>query len=162
MKHNDNQYVQFSCLGLQKNKKKSRPTDPLFPDMLQYTHLFFYLALTVIFHRFTCLNLLLFCSFMNWLRFFRREFLRKVHLKAEVKHGAVYLRRSTRTVLVSFSNLKRVITRKWMPLTASGVDFTKGFKTWHKFSTEISFMLIPIIVLFIAHEFITKNFWHNR
>ena len=36
-----------------------------------------------------------------------------------------------------------------------GVDFTKGFKTWHKFSTEIRFMLIPIIVLFIAHEFIT-------
>ena len=41
---------------------------------------------------------------------------------------------------------------------ASGVDFTKGFKTWHKFSTEIRFMLIPIIVLFIAHEFITGNF----
>ena len=39
-----------------------------------------------------------------------------------------------------------------------GVDFTKGFKTWHKFSTEISFMLIPIIVLFTAHEFITSNF----
>ena len=34
-----------------------------------------------------------------------------------------------------------------------GVDFTKGFKTWHTFSTEIRFMLIPIIVLFIAHEF---------
>ena len=40
----------------------------------------------------------------------------------------------------------------------SGVDFTKGFKTWHKCSTEIRFMLIPIIVLFIAHEFITGNF----
>ena len=40
-----------------------------------------------------------------------------------------------------------------------GVDFTKGFKTWHKFSTEIRFMLIPIIVLFIAHEFITGNFY---
>ena len=40
----------------------------------------------------------------------------------------------------------------------AGVDFTKGFKTWHKFSTEIRFMLIPIIVLFIAHEFITGNF----
>ena len=40
----------------------------------------------------------------------------------------------------------------------SGVDFTKGFKTWHKFSTEIRFMLIPIIVLFIAHEFITGSF----
>ena len=40
----------------------------------------------------------------------------------------------------------------------SGVDFTKGFKTWHKFSTEIRFMLIPIIVLFIAHEFITGKF----
>ena len=40
----------------------------------------------------------------------------------------------------------------------SGVDFTKGFKTWHKFSTEIRFMLIPIIVLFIAHEVITGNF----
>ena len=39
-----------------------------------------------------------------------------------------------------------------------GVDFTKGFKTWHKFSTEIRFMLIPIIVLFIAHAFITGNF----
>ena len=39
-----------------------------------------------------------------------------------------------------------------------GVDFTKGFKTWHKFSTEIRFMLIPIIVLFIAHEFMTGNF----
>ena len=34
----------------------------------------------------------------------------------------------------------------------------KGFKTWHKFSTEIRFMLIPIIVLFIAHAFITGNF----
>ena len=43
-------------------------------------------------------------------------------------------------------------------LRCSGVDFTKGFKTWHKFSTEIRFMLIPIIVLFIAHEFITGNF----
>ena len=40
----------------------------------------------------------------------------------------------------------------------SGVDFTKGFKTWHKFSTEIRFMLIPIIVLFIALEFITGKF----
>ena len=40
----------------------------------------------------------------------------------------------------------------------TGVDFTKGFKTWHKFSTEIRFMLIPIIVLFIAHEFITGIF----
>ena len=39
-----------------------------------------------------------------------------------------------------------------------GVDFTKGVKTWHKFSTEIRFMLIPIIVLFIAHEFMTGNF----
>ena len=39
-----------------------------------------------------------------------------------------------------------------------GVDFTKGFKTWHKFSTDIRFMLIPIIVLFIVHEFITGNF----
>ena len=45
---------------------------------------------------------------------------------------------------------------------ASGVDFTKGFKTWHKFSTEIRFVLIPIIILFIAHEFITGKFWHNR
>ena len=43
---------------------------------------------------------------------------------------------------------------KWF----SGVDFTNGFKTWHKFSTEIRFMLIPIIVLFIAYEFITGNF----
>ena len=39
-----------------------------------------------------------------------------------------------------------------------GVDFTKSFKTWHKFSTEIRFMLIPTIVLFKAHEFITGNF----
>ena len=39
-----------------------------------------------------------------------------------------------------------------------GVDFTKSFKTLHKFSTEIRFMLIPIIVLFIAHELITGNF----
>ena len=39
-----------------------------------------------------------------------------------------------------------------------GVDFMIGFKTWHKFSTEIRFMLIPIIVLFIAHEFITGKF----
>ena len=38
------------------------------------------------------------------------------------------------------------------------VDFTKGFKTWPKFSTEIRFMLMTIIVLFIAHEFITGNF----
>ena len=38
---------------------------------------------------------------------------------------------------------------------SSGLDFTEGFKTSHKFSTEIRFMLIPIIVLFIAHEFIT-------
>ena len=43
-------------------------------------------------------------------------------------------------------------------VNCSGVDFTKGFKTWHKFSTEIRFMLIPIIVLFIAHKFITGNF----
>ena len=41
-----------------------------------------------------------------------------------------------------------------------GVDFTKGFKISHKCSTctEIRFMLIPIIVLFIAHEFITGTF----
>ena len=39
-----------------------------------------------------------------------------------------------------------------------GVDFTKGFKRWYKFSTEIHFMLIPIIVLFTAHEFITGKF----
>ena len=39
-----------------------------------------------------------------------------------------------------------------------GLDFTKGFKSWHNFSTEIRFMLIPIIVLFIAHEFITGKF----
>ena len=39
-----------------------------------------------------------------------------------------------------------------------GVGFTKGFKTWYKFSTDIRFMLIPIIVLFIAHEFITGKF----
>ena len=38
------------------------------------------------------------------------------------------------------------------------MDFTKGFETWHKFSTEIRFMLIPIIVLFIAHKFITGKF----
>ena len=38
------------------------------------------------------------------------------------------------------------------------MDFTKGFKAWHKFSTEIHFMLIPIIVLFIAHGFKTGKF----
>ena len=32
------------------------------------------------------------------------------------------------------------------------------FKTWHKFSTELRFTLIPIIVLFIEHEFITGKF----
>ena len=42
------------------------------------------------------------------------------------------------------------------------MDFTKDFKAWHKFSTEIRFMLIPISVLFIAHEFITGNFLYNR
>ena len=51
---------------------------------------------------------------------------------------------------------------------STGVDFTKGFKTWYKhgkhgitwykFSTEIRFMLIPIIVLFIAHGFISGKF----
>ena len=45
-----------------------------------------------------------------------------------------------------------------MRIYAPGVDFTEGFKTWHKCSTEIRFMLIPIIVLFIAHEFITGKF----
>ena len=49
-----------------------------------------------------------------------------------------------------------------VPFYNPGVDFTKGFKTWPKFSTEIRCMLIPIIVLFIAHEFITGNFRHNR
>ena len=48
----------------------------------------------------------------------------------------------------------RVLMYRYTPW----VDFTKGFKTWHKFSTEIRFMLIPIIVLFIAHEFITEKF----
>ena len=43
-------------------------------------------------------------------------------------------------------------------LYAPGVDFMKGFKTWHKFSTEILFVLIPIIVLFIAQEFIMAKF----
>ena len=38
--------------------------------------------------------------------------------------------------------------------TRAGVDFTKGFKTWYKFSTEC-FMLI---VLYIAHELITGKF----
>ena len=42
-----------------------------------------------------------------------------------------------------------------LDICMSGVDFTKGFRTWYKFSTEIRFMLMPIIVLFIAHEFIT-------
>ena len=59
---------------------------------------------------------------------------------------------------VLYSNLNIVM----LSIKTSGVDFTKGFKTWHKFSTEIRFMLIPIIVLFIAHEFITVNFWHKR
>ena len=49
---------------------------------------------------------------------------------------------------------KREVPEKKTP----GVDFTKGFKTWHKFSTEIWFMFITIIVLFIAHEFITGKF----
>ena len=45
------------------------------------------------------------------------------------------------------------------PTTSNaGVDFTNGFKIWHKFSTEIRFMLIPIIVLFITRQFITGNF----
>ena len=48
----------------------------------------------------------------------------------------------------------RTLHNNW----SSGVDFTKGFKTWHKCSTEIRFMRIPIIVLFIAQEFITGNF----
>ena len=38
-----------------------------------------------------------------------------------------------------------------------GVDFTKGFKTWHKLSTEIRFMLIPIIVLFISESKIKRE-----
>ena len=42
--------------------------------------------------------------------------------------------------------------------SVAGVDFTKGLKTWYKFSTEIRFMLIAVIVLFIAHEFITGKF----
>ena len=46
----------------------------------------------------------------------------------------------------------------WNWILVPGVDFTKGFKTWHKFSTEILFMLIPIIVLFIEHEFIRESF----
>ena len=41
------------------------------------------------------------------------------------------------------SNDSKVTTLSYSP----GVDFTKGFKTWHKFSTEIRYMLIPIIVL---------------
>ena len=56
--------------------------------------------------------------------------------------------------LVFLYNPRHIHCRRHGP----GVDFTKGFKTWHKFSTEIRFMLIPIIVLFIAHEFITGNF----
>ena len=48
--------------------------------------------------------------------------------------------------------------RKSCVLATPGVDFTKGFKTWYKFSTEIRFMHTPIIVLFIAHEFITGMF----
>ena len=54
------------------------------------------------------------------------------------------------------------LSGEWASWNWPGVDFTKGFKTWHKFSTEIRFMLIPIIVLFIAHEFITGKFWHNK
>ena len=60
---------------------------------------------------------------------------------------------------VMLSPLKSPVLRKYSnPFKRPGVDFTKGFKTWHKFSTEIRFMLIPIIVLFIAHEFITVKF----
>ena len=55
-------------------------------------------------------------------------------------------------------NLSPVICSQYCDIYEPGVDFTKGFKTWHKFSTEIRFMLIPIIVLFIAHEFITGKF----
>ena len=57
--------------------------------------------------------------------------------------------------LFTYSHVLFINTRfgQW-----SGVDFTKGFKTWQKFSTEIRFMLIPIILLFIAHVFITGNF----
>ena len=44
----------------------------------------------------------------------------------------------------------------------AAIDFVNVLKTWHKFSTEILFMLIPIIVLFIAHAFITGKFCHNR
>ena len=54
---------------------------------------------------------------------------------------------------ISVLNLYHVL--KPFVKSTPGVDFTKGCKTWHKFSTEIRFMLIPIIVLFIAHEFIT-------
>ena len=57
-------------------------------------------------------------------------------------------------MLIFSTNVSKPSRHHYVP----GVDFTKGFKTWHKFSTEIRFMLIPIIVLFIAHEFITGNF----
>ena len=62
-----------------------------------------------------------------------------------------------REKLINYSNIIRVACFT-QECGIPGVDFTKGFKTWHKFSTEIRFMLIPIIVLFIAHEFITGNF----
>ena len=62
------------------------------------------------------------------------------------------------TKLYSDNNSQMHSTLDCIVIYLPGVDFTKGFKTWHKFSTEIRFMLIPIIVLFIAHEFITGNF----
>ena len=61
--------------------------------------------------------------------------------------------------MIDDESLNNILTNNFVSFQqpGPGVDFTKGFKTWHKFSTEIRFMLIPIIVLFIAHEFITGN-----
>ena len=72
-------------------------------------------------------------------------------------HACIYLKGNTiKYHILVHGTINQAIMLLYTYL--AGVDFTKGFKTWHKFSTEIRFMLIPIIVLFIAHEFITGKF----
>ena len=58
----------------------------------------------------------------------------------------------------AFIHVQGCTELSYLFISGYGVDFTKGIKTWRKFSTKIRFMLISIIVLFIAHEFITGNF----
>ena len=74
-----------------------------------------------------------------------------------LKYNKYYCKETLSTDINSHVHIKFVDTQLLL-ITSPGVDFTKGFKTWHKFNTEIRFMLIPIIVLFIAHEFITGKF----